>query len=88
MNKFYKIHTVTADEHDIGKGLFTYSDFSIRLIAIYLSGKQNLRQIVETWLSAGEEYFTNKECNDKNSNYEICTRKTRDRTLLYEQMKS
>ena len=61
MNKFYKIHTVTADEHDIGKGLFTYSDFSIRLIAIYLSGKQNLRQIVETWLSAGEEYFTNKE---------------------------
>ena len=70
MNKFYKIHTVTADEHDIGKGLFTYSDFSIRLIAIYLSGKQNLRQIVETWLSAGEEYFTNKECNDKNSNYE------------------
>ena len=61
MNKFYKIHTVTADEHDIGKGLFTFSDFSIRLIAIYLSGKQNLRQIVETWLSAGEEYFTNKE---------------------------
>ena len=61
MDKFYKIHTITADEHGTSKGLFTYSDFSIRLIAIYLSGKQNLRQIVETWLSAGEEYFTNKE---------------------------
>ena len=61
MDKFYKTNRVTADEHDTGKGLFTYSDFSIRLIAIYLSGKQNLRQIVETWLSAGEEYFTNKE---------------------------
>ena len=61
MDKFYKTNRVTADEHDTGKGLFTYSDFSIRLIAIYLSGKQNWRQIVETWLSAGEEYFTNKE---------------------------
>ena len=42
MDKFYKTNRVTADEHDTGKGLFTYSDFSIRLIAIYLSGKQNL----------------------------------------------
>ncbi|WP_191963623.1 hypothetical protein [Neisseria zalophi] len=65
VDKFYDMKTVTAEEHNVGKGLFPYDYFPLRLVVLYLNGKQNLRQVVEDWLSADDAYYYNKEVAKK-----------------------
>ncbi|UOP01514.1 hypothetical protein [Kingella potus] len=45
----------------LNKNIKTYNDFPIVLVDLYLEGRRNLREVVESWLAADDAYFGNKE---------------------------
>ena len=61
IDRFYELNTVTHAEKDAGKGLFTFNSFRLRLIILYLAGKTDLRERVESWLAVDDAYIVNRE---------------------------
>ncbi|STR00185.1 Uncharacterised protein [Kingella potus] len=61
VDRFFENNTVTDLEHEAGNGLFTYNFFLERLVILYLDGKPNLREIVESWLAVDDAYIVNRE---------------------------
>ena len=61
IDRFYELNTVTHAEKDAGKGLFTFNSFMLRLIILYLAGKTDLRERVESWLAVDDAYIVNRE---------------------------
>ena len=61
IDRFYELNTVTHAEKDAGKGLFTFNSFMLRLVILYLAGKTDLRERVESWLAVDDAYIVNRE---------------------------
>ena len=61
IDRFYELNTVTHAEKDAGKGMFTFNSFMPRLVILYLAGKTDLRERMESWLAADDAYIVNRE---------------------------
>ena len=61
IDRFYELNTVTRAERNAGKGMFTFNNFMERLIVLYLAGKTDLRERVESWLAVDSAYIVNRE---------------------------
>ena len=61
IDRFYELNTVTHAEKDAGKGMFTFNSFMPRLVILYLAGKTDLRERMESWLAVDDAYIVNRE---------------------------
>ena len=61
IDRWYELNTVTHAEKKAGKGLFTFNSFMLRLVILYLAGKTDLRERVESWLAVDDAYIVNRE---------------------------
>ena len=72
IDRFYELNTLTAEQYrEINKDhsllKFTYDNFTLRTIILYLSGRADAKQLVESWLAADDKWFFSPESRKRNS---------------------
>ena len=71
IDRFYELNTLTAEQYrEINKDhsllKFTYDNFTLRTIILYLSGRADAKQLVESWLAADDKWFYTPESRERN----------------------
>ena len=72
IDRFYELNTLTAEQYrEINKNhkllKFTYDYFDLRTVIVYLSGRADAKQVVESWLAADDKWFFSPESRERNS---------------------
>ena len=71
IDRFYELNTLTAEQYrkinkDHSLLKFTYDNFTLRTIILYLSGRADAKQLVESWLAADDKWFYTPESRERN----------------------
>ena len=71
IDRFYELNTLTAEQYrEINKDhsllKFTYDNFALRTVIVYLSGRADAKQLVESWLAADDKWFYTPESRERN----------------------
>ena len=71
IDRFYELNTLTAEQYretnkDHSLLKFTYDNFTLRTIILYLSGRSDAKQLVESWLAADDKWFYTPESRERN----------------------
>ena len=71
IDRFYELNTLTAEQYrEINKDhsllKFTYDNFTLRTIILYLSDRADAKQLVESWLAADDKWFYTPESRERN----------------------
>ena len=72
IDRFYELNTLTAEQYrEINKDhsllKFTYDNFDLRTVIVYLSGRADAKQLVESWLAADDKWFFSQKSRERNS---------------------
>ena len=72
IDRLYELNTLTAEQYrEINKDhsllKFTYDFFDLRTVIVYLSGRADEKQVVESWLAADDKWFFSPESRERNS---------------------
>ena len=72
IDRLYELNTLTAEQYrEINKDhsllKFTYDFFDLRTVIVYLSGRADAKQVVESWLAADDKWFFSPESRERNS---------------------
>ena len=71
IDRLYELNTLTAEQYrEINKDhsllKFTYDNFALRTVIVYLSGRADAKQLVESWLAADDKWFYTPESRERN----------------------
>ena len=71
IDRFYELNTLTTEQYrEINKDhsllKFTYDNFALRTVIVYLSGRADAKQLVESWLAADDKWFYTPESRERN----------------------
>ena len=71
IDRFYELNTLTGEQYrEINKDhsllKFTYDNFALRTVIVYLSGRADAKQLVESWLAADDKWFYTPESRERN----------------------
>ena len=72
IDRLYELNTLTAEQYrEINKDhsllKFTYDFFDLRTVIVYLSGRADAKQLVESWLAADDKWFFSQKSRERNS---------------------